>query len=213
MRFFMLGGLGLLLSLGACDRECDELTRIRPDDEAINGVAAEDLQTVLLTPDGGLPLLWNNGDETTVEASITTILGTARLSQRSDCVAECDTRFQLLMACGPDQLRVDATLKVETADGLLDEEVPATLTALRSVDGEVVWSLYAEFLLDGADSRIDPASIGEACGSGETRDEGIIVWSDGRDGAIEQVSVGHMVTLELGRDDANCTGGLGSTAP
>lgn len=139
----------------------------------------------------------------------------ASVPHASDCHATCETVITLLMECPPDQVWLEASIAVSTADGRLDEVVSGEIEAYVGRDDTeetaLVWRATAFHPMDALSGRLDPDEIDpDHCRYGdETSDDGVMFWWPGADSELREAYVDVVTTIKAGRQELTCRSNLG----
>lgn len=202
----------VLAAVVGCEAgSCPAANAPRADDEPVSGATVDGVIAALAAqPFGEVALDWRDGEVTTATGSIEVIPGTGRRVQRPDCLEACDTTYKFSMACGPDQLYVDARGVVSTADGRLADDAWEGALVATALDGPLVWGLSPEPIpVDELEGTLDVRAVAEI--DGEARDLGVRVFLQGIEGQLETVSFDAQYEHGSGDLETQTTSALGAT--
>lgn len=187
----------LALALG-CQRECRELARIRPEDERVGGVSADEFAAAVadLPP---LPLVWSDGATTEVTVTMARVPGTAHRVNWPECVEACHVQNSLMMDC-LDELGVQVNATVGTADGRLDAE-PFTTEVSAHVDdaGALVW--WSSMATIDAGALRGSLALRTLAGDElrtDSADPQLAIWAGGGDASLGLVQLDATATISSG---------------
>ena len=157
---------------------------------------------------GPVDLAWLFGGLSTATVRLVGRPGTARLAQRPDCLAECETEYQLLMACGPDELEVGLAGSISTADGLLSREHIDGHAFGRQTDRGLEWRGYAAVQGSTLNGTLDPLAHTDYA---DARDPRVLLWLYGVGEELSGIDVGLQITRTVAGEDAEVHSSLGGT--
>ncbi len=201
----------LALALVGCGhRACPAANEPRADDEVVSGATVDALVTAFAAqPFGEVPFVWRDGPATTATGSIEVVPGTATRVQRADCLEECHTNYKYAMACGPEQLSVEAHGSMSTADGRVVDAAWTGRVIATALEGPLEWSLSPEPIpLAELDGTLDAPTVAEISGG---RDLGLRVFLYGTDGVLEAASLDLDFAVGSGDTAASGVSALGAT--
>jgi hypothetical protein len=203
--------IGAFALVGCADRPCPAANEPRADDVPVSGATVDALVAAFAAqPFASVPLTWRDGAQTTATASIAVVPGTGTRVQRADCLTECRTSYHLAMACGPDELYVDARGTASTADGRVVDAEWTGSVAVTALGGELQWGTSPDPIPEAElKGTLDLVQVGEL--EPDDRDLGLRVFLYGVEGRLTSMSFD--VERTSGRGDLESSGvsALGST--